>query len=206
MSFEHDLEKDGRAIRLLPPEAADQVEVDNDRARWPCFFPSSVGMITSYGADGVANLMPCGSTTIVSRQPMVVGVCISYSKVNERYAPRKSLDLIRESGWFGCGVPFIEPTVLDAIRYTGNLSLAKDPDKAAHSGLEVVKGPHAPLLPALPIQMECQVIGEEQLGSHVLMLGEVRRGLVRTDLTPDRPLEWYGFADVRGPKTTLTSP
>lgn len=37
IAFEFDGVRHGMAFKLLPPLPQDQVEVDNDRARWPCF-------------------------------------------------------------------------------------------------------------------------------------------------------------------------
>lgn len=196
VAFESDTLADGMAIKLLSPEAADQVEVDNDRARWPCFFPSSVGMVTTWAADGQPNLMPCGSTTIVSRKPLVVAPCVSYVPINERYATRASLRLMRERRAFGCGVPYISDRVVEAIRYAGNVSRAQDVDKVARAGFAVLPGPAAPLLPELPVNFECAVAGEVRLGTHVMFLGEVRRVLVRRDTHPGNPLEWCPWSDV----------
>ncbi|SMF97666.1 NADH-FMN oxidoreductase RutF, flavin reductase (DIM6/NTAB) family [Methylomagnum ishizawai] len=196
IAFEADLVKDGMAVKYLPPLPEDQIEVDNDRARWPCFFPSSAGMITSWMENGTPNIMPCGSTTIISRHPLVVAPCISYAKINERYAPRASLDIIRIGGKFGCGVPFINPVVTNAIRYTGNISITNDPHKAERSGLRIGKSPWAPVLYDLPIHYDCKVIGEIKLGTHIMLLGEVQRIRVHSGLTPENPLEWFPWADV----------
>ena len=136
IAFTSDCVRDGMAIKVVK----DTLITDNDDARWPCFFPQSAGIITSRSRDGVENVMPCGSTTIVSRHPLVVAPCISYAAVNERYAPRASLDLILDSGWFGCGVPFIDDTVVDAIRYSGNMSLRDDAEKIVNCGLQMAPG------------------------------------------------------------------
>lgn len=197
VAFEADGVQDGMAVKRLPSEAADQVEVDNDRARWPCFFPSSVGMITTWATDGRPNLMPCGSTTIVSRQPLVVTPCVGYAAVNDRYAPRLTLDLIRRRGAFGCGVPFVDERVVAAIKYAGNVSLLAQEDKVARAGLAVAAGELAPVLPDLPVHFECEVTGEVRLGTHVMFLGEARRILARADVTPGNPLEWCPWPDVR---------
>src|SRR5262249_58077533 len=109
-----------------PPLAEDQVEVDNNRARWPCFFPSSVGLITVRGRDGRVGGMSCGSTTILARHPLTVAICVSYARINERYAPRGSLDLLDAAGRFGCGVPLYRSDVLSAITYLGNVSHRND--------------------------------------------------------------------------------
>lgn len=194
VAFEADETAHGMAIKHLPPLAADQVQVDNDRSRWPCFFPSSVGMITTWGEGGIPNLMPCGSTTILSRQPLVIAPAVSYAAINVRYAPRSTLDIIRKMGRFGCGVPYLSDDVLRAIRYSGNVSLANDADKVRNSGLTAAGTDWAPRLRELPVHFDCQVTGEVRLGTHILFLGEVRRINVRGDVTPDNPLRWCPWA------------
>lgn len=195
IGFEHEEIINGMAIRRLPSEAADQVEIDNDKARWPCFFPSSLGMITSWGNNGRPDAMPCGSVAMFSRQPLIIGAAICYVDVNDRYYRRRTLDNIRSSGVFGCGVPYIEDNVLKAIAYTGNISMAADADKVAHAGLAYLKMEGAPLLPsACPVHFDCRVVGETPLGTHSLILGEVQRIHVRSDVSPDNPLEWCGWS------------
>ncbi len=192
VGFDHDRVVAGMAIRELNE---DQVETDPDKARWPCFFPSSLGMITAWTQDGIPNLMPCGSTTVLSRHPMTVGVAVCHVPINARYAPRVSLDYIRRTGRFGCGVAYVSDRMIDAIRYSGNVTMAADPDKLANSGLSAVDpgAGAAPLLPALPITFDCALVGERDLGTHVLVLGEVRSILVRSDVTPAVPLAWSGW-------------
>jgi len=196
IAFEADAWCDGMAIKHLPPLPTDQVEVDNDRARWPCFFPSSVGMITSRDDGGPANLMPCGSTTVISRHPLIIAPAVSYAAINARYAPRSSLDTIRRTGCFGCGVPYRNDGVLGAIRYAGNVSLRTDPEKIRNSGLEVVSSDGSPRLANLPVHFDCEVVEEVRLGTHSLFFGEARRLHVRKDVTPDNPMVWCPWADV----------
>jgi flavin reductase (DIM6/NTAB) family NADH-FMN oxidoreductase RutF len=203
-AFESDYRRNGMAVKLLPPLPDDQVEVDNDRARWPCFFPSAAGMITSWAEPGVPNLMPCGSTTIVSRHPLTFAIAVSYAPINQRYAPRASLNIIRKTGRFGCGVPFINDAVLDAIRYAGNTSLSMDANKVANSGLSIYPLEWAPVLAALPLHFDCQVIDEVRLGTHILFLGEVRRIIARKDLTPQNPLQWCAWPGLVVPETGRT--
>jgi flavin reductase (DIM6/NTAB) family NADH-FMN oxidoreductase RutF len=196
IAFEADERRDGMAVKYRAPLPEDQVEVDNDRARWPCFFPSSVGMITTWHEPGVPNVMPCGSTTIVSRHPLVVTPCVSYAAINDRYAPRATLDAIRRTGRFGCGVPFIDESVLGAVKYCGNISVTANPHKVRDSRLDVTFSEYGPVLSALPVHFDCEVVGEVRLGTHIMFLGEVRRLRVRADVSPERPLEWYPWADV----------
>lgn len=213
VAFEWDEMRGEMAVKRLAPLPEDQVEVDNDRARWPCFFPSSAGMITSWvdGRDEAganewdANLMPCGSTVVIGRQPLTIGCAISYSRINERYAPRASLDIIRDHGAFGCGVAYISAAMTEAIRYAGTTSFAVDPGKIAHAGFSLAAGPAAgglaPRLAELPIHFDCKLVDEVVLGTHVLFLGEVRRIFVRDDLTVDNPMAWcpFGRLTAAGP-------
>ena len=199
IGFESDEIQDGMAVKYLSPLAENQVEVDNDRARWPCFFPSSVGMITTWVEPGVPNVMPCGSTTVISRHPMVIAPCVSYAAINERYAPRATLSAIRNTGRFGCGVPFIDDVVLGAIKYCGNVSIRRNRDKVKDSGLDVGPSASAPVLKNLPVHFDCRVVGEVRLGTHIMFLGEVRGIHVRADVTPESPIEWCPWATVARP-------
>jgi flavin reductase (DIM6/NTAB) family NADH-FMN oxidoreductase RutF len=210
VAFESQAASHGMAVQFLPPAPQDQVEVDNDRARWPCFFPSSAGIITTWADEGVPNIMPCSSTTIVSRHPLIVAPCISYASINDRYAPRATLHSIRRTGRFTCGVPYLCDRIVDAIAYAGNISIEEDREKAAHAGLDVVSVDGAdwgPVLADLPIHFECDVRDEVRLGTHAMLLGEVQRVLVRRDVTTDNPVAWYPWASVEPcPQVEHTAP
>lgn len=196
IAFEFDELKDGMAVKHLPPLPQDQVEVDNDRARWPCFFPSSCGLITTWADDGTPNVMPCGSTTVVSRQPFTIAPCVSYASINDRYAARKSLEMIRKSGRFGCSVPYINSAIVDGIKYAGNNSLAHDKRKFHNSGFNIYRSEYGPVIREAPIHFDCLVTGEIILGTHVMFLGEAKRIRVRADVSPDNPLEWCPWAGI----------
>jgi flavin reductase (DIM6/NTAB) family NADH-FMN oxidoreductase RutF len=193
IAFQSDSHVNGMAVKYLSRE--DPWILDDDQARWPCFFPQSAGMITSRHGDRM-NVMPCGSTTIINRRPLVVAPCLSYAEINQRYAPRASLELIRASGRFGAGVPFLHDTVVSAIKYAGNTSLGYDSEKLWQTGLSVGEWRGLPYLPQLPIHFDCRVIGEVRLGTHIMFLGEVESIRVRSDLTADNPMSWCTWADV----------
>lgn len=196
-AFESDTIQDDMHIKYLPPLPEDQVEVDNDRARWPCFFPASLSLITAWAEHGIPNMMPCGSTMVVSRHPLTIAPCIAYAAINVRYSPRATLNLIRRTGTFGCGVPFIHENIIKAIQYSGNISLREDPKKLQRAGLEWESTESAPILPALPVHFECRVVDEIRLGTHCMFMGEVRRIRLRTDVTPENPIEWLPWADIK---------
>jgi flavin reductase (DIM6/NTAB) family NADH-FMN oxidoreductase RutF len=195
-AFEYDFIESGMAVKHLPPLPKDQVEVDNDRARWPCFFPSSLSFVTSWAGSEKPNIMPCGSTMVVSRHPMIIAVCIAYATINIRYNSRATLKMIRENQSFGCAVPYIHEKVIDAIQYSGNISFADDEDKVQNSGLEWTAGQLVPILTAMPINFECRLLDEIRLGTHAMFLGEVRNIFVRNDVNKKNPLEWFPVSDI----------
>jgi flavin reductase (DIM6/NTAB) family NADH-FMN oxidoreductase RutF len=194
IAFAADDHRDGFAIKCLPPLPENQVEVDNDRARWPCFFPSSVGLITVEDGKGRVGGMACGSTTILSRHPLTVAICVSYARINERYARRASLDLLERADRFGCGVPYYDSNVLEAIRYLGNISRPSDPGKVENCGLTPVRMGGSIGLGELPVHYDCRIVKRTRLGTHVLVLGEVENVFVHRDVTPNKPLEWCPWA------------
>jgi flavin reductase (DIM6/NTAB) family NADH-FMN oxidoreductase RutF len=204
IGFEYDKKENGMCIKFLPPLPEDQVEVDNDKARWPCFFPSSVGMITTYGNDGTPNLMPCGSTSVLVRHPLCIAICVSYAKINVRYAPRESLDSLLSRKKFVCGVPFANDAIIDSIKYAGNISAAQDKNKITHSGLQFQDDEYGPVLNALPVSFCCKIVDVVRLGTHFLFLGEVESILVRDDVSKENNLKWYSYPDVEKVKTELS--
>jgi flavin reductase (DIM6/NTAB) family NADH-FMN oxidoreductase RutF len=194
IAFEADDRHSGFAIKHLPPLPEDQIEVDNNRARWPCFFPSSVGLITVRGRDGRVGGMSCGSTTILTRHPLTVAICVSYARINERYAPRGSLDLLDAADRFGCGVPLYRSDVLSAITYLGNVSHRNDSAKVANCGLTMRELGGTVGFAELPVHYDCRIVARVPLGTHCMFLGKVENVLVRADLTHDNPLEWCPWA------------
>jgi flavin reductase (DIM6/NTAB) family NADH-FMN oxidoreductase RutF len=199
IAFASDEHRDGFAIKHLPPLPEDQVEVDNDRARWPCFFPSSLGMLTVKDRTGRLGGMSCGSTTIVSRHPLAVAICVSYARINERYAPRASLELFSGADHFGCGVPVYRQDVLDAISYLGNVSRRLDSEKVASCGLTPRQLGSTIGFDELPVHYGCRIVDRIRLGTHLMLLGVVEDILVRPDVTPDTPLEWCPWAGSQAP-------
>lgn len=193
IAFQTDGHAHGMAVKYLSRE--DPWILDDDQARWPCFFPQSAAMITSQHGDRM-NVMPCGSTTIISRSPLVVAPCVSYAQINQRYAPRASLELIRASGRFGAGVPYLDDEIVNAMKYAGNISLAHDSEKLWRTGLSVGEWLGLPYLPELPVHFDCRVTGEIRLGTHVMFLGTVEAIRVRSDLTAENPLTWCTWADL----------
>jgi flavin reductase (DIM6/NTAB) family NADH-FMN oxidoreductase RutF len=199
IAFAADEHNNGFAIKHLPPLPEDQVEIDNDLARWPCFFPSSVGLITVEDGRGLRGGLACGSTTILSRHPLTVAICVSYARINERYARRASLDLLAVADRFGCGVPFYREDVLEAIGYLGNVSRPSDPEKVENCGLTPMRLGRSIGFAELPAHYDCRIVDRRRLGTHMLILGEAENVFVHRGVAPDTPLEWCPWAGRMAP-------
>lgn len=196
IAFDYNEILNGMCIKYLPALPEDQLEVDDDKARWPCFFPSSVGMISTWNEDGIPNLMPCGSTSILIRHPLCVAICVSYAQINIRYAPRASLKTLLKSKEFICGVPFANEIVVEGIKYAGNVSSTQDKNKISNAGFSFINDEIAPILSALPIHFKCKVVEIVRMGTHFLFLGQIESILVREDITINNKLKWYSYPDV----------
>ena len=85
---------------------------------------------------------------------------------------------------------------MDAIKYAGNISIDSDLNKIVNAGLEVEKNEWSPVLPALPIHFDCEVVDIVRLGTHFLYIGEVKAIRVREDVNQENPLNWYPYPDV----------
>lgn len=85
---------------------------------------------------------------------------------------RRTLELIRESGTFTVNTPRAEDAAY--ADYFGTVS-GHDRDKFAQSGwtLEPSTLVQAPMIAECPYVLECRVVHELDVGTHVLIVGEV---------------------------------
>jgi flavin reductase (DIM6/NTAB) family NADH-FMN oxidoreductase RutF len=85
---------------------------------------------------------------------------------------RRTLELIRMSGTLTVNTPRAEDAAV--VDFFGTVS-GRDHDKFAESGwtLEPSAVVSAPRIAQCPYQMECRVVQEVELGSHVLLIAEV---------------------------------
>lgn len=115
--------------------------------------------------DGRRNLMTCSLVTQLAIKPKIVGVAVEAAAV--------SLQLITASGWFTLSLlargdrevvrRFAKPAVEDAEQHT-------------LSGMEYIDGPisGAPILARALGYLDCRLRETLDLGSHVLLAGEVQ--------------------------------
>ena len=128
-------------------------------------YPVSAVMVSCRSGAGENNIITIAWTgTVCSEPPM-----LSISVRKERH----SYPMIRETGEFV--VNLTDASLLHACDYCGCVSGAKV-DKFKECGLTAVRGSavEAPLIVEAPVNIECKVTKEMDLGSHVMFLAEVK--------------------------------
>ncbi len=128
-------------------------------------YPTPAGLITATDAGGKANIITLGEVYNLSiATPVIVGVGIA----KERYTHR----LISESGEFVVNLP--STRILDKVDRCGSVS-GRQVDKFAAFGLTAVPATRVrpPLIAECPINLECRLMGIEEIGDHDLFRGEV---------------------------------
>jgi flavin reductase (DIM6/NTAB) family NADH-FMN oxidoreductase RutF len=126
------------------------------------FYPAAVGLITT-GADR-PNVMTCNRMASCSAEPPRLSVSIR--------PKRYSHGLIRSTGEFVLNLPAPGQALL--ADYVGVVS-GREEDKFAIAGLRLAPASQlkTPLLADCPVNIECAVERELDLGSHTLFIGRV---------------------------------
>ena len=140
-------------------------------------YPTPAALITSISPDGKPNIITLGEVYNLSlRRPTIVGISVA--------KPRYSHELISQTGEFVVNMPTAR--ILDKVDGCGSVS-GRDVDKFATFGLtplaaDLVK---PPLIAECPINLECIVLGMEEIGDHDMFKGEVVAAHVDEDLFGD---------------------
>jgi flavin reductase (DIM6/NTAB) family NADH-FMN oxidoreductase RutF len=141
-------------------------------------YPTPAGLITSIDPNGRANIITLGEIFNLSlRSPTIVGVAIRKATYSH--------GLIAQSGEYVVNLPTTR--ILEEVDRCGTVS-GRKVDKFAAFGLTplpaaVVK---PPLIAECPVNVECRVIGMEEVGDHDLFKGEVVAAHVDEDLLDER--------------------
>ena len=128
-------------------------------------YPSPAALITSVDADGRANIITLGECFNVSiRDPVIVGIATRKSTF--------SYGLIRGTGEFVVNLPTAR--IAAKVDAAGSVS-GRDVDKFAQIGLTPLPADKVapPLIAECPVNLECRVLSEQDVGDHQLFLGEV---------------------------------
>ena len=113
-------------------------------------YPTPAGLVTSVDRAGRPNIITLGEIFNISIAcPVILGIAVR----KERY----SHELISASGEYVVNMPTID--IAEQVWLCGRTS-----------GRDVVK---PPLIAECPVNVECKVIGIQEIGDHDLFLGEV---------------------------------
>ncbi|RME40562.1 MAG: flavin reductase family protein [Deltaproteobacteria bacterium] len=132
----------------------------------PCvtFFPQPTTLIATVAGDGRPNLMTASWAGVVSKTPPTMAVSLNKGRLS--YAN------IRQTGCFTVNV--VPSSLAVEADYCGIRS-GRDADKAEKTGLTLVPAEQvaAPLVRECPLNVECRLTGETELGDYRLVLGEI---------------------------------
>ncbi|MFQ6040699.1 MAG: flavin reductase family protein [Candidatus Poribacteria bacterium] len=128
-------------------------------------YPSPAALITSASSDGKANIITLGEVYNLSvSKPVIVGISIA--------KPRYSHKLISESLEFVLNLPTTR--ILEKVDRCGTMS-GREVDKFSKVGLTPIPASkvNPPLIAECPVNLECGVMGIEEIGDHDMFTGEV---------------------------------
>lgn len=127
-------------------------------------YPTPAGLITSVDADGQPNIITLGEVFNISiSRPVILGIAIRKATYSH--------GLISRCGEYVVNLP--TQAIAEQVWTCGRVS-GRTTDKFALTGLtplpaSVVK---PPLIAECPVNIECKVIGIQEIGDHDLFLGE----------------------------------
>jgi flavin reductase (DIM6/NTAB) family NADH-FMN oxidoreductase RutF len=127
-------------------------------------YPCPVALVTCSDKEGRDNIITLAWVGVFCSDPPKIGIGVRHT--------RYSAELINASGEFVINVP--DDSLLEASDYCGNVS-GRDVDKFNKTGLtrEPAAKVKAPLIKECPLNLECVVREQLDLGSHRLYVGEV---------------------------------
>jgi len=132
----------------------------------PCvtFFPQPTTLVSTVDPAGKVNLMTASWAGIVSKTPPLMAV--SFNRQRTSYQNLKQT---------GCFVVNLVPASLALEADYCGLSSGRRADKAAVTGLDLVPADRvaAPLVRKSPLNVECKLVQEVDLGEYRLVLGEI---------------------------------
>jgi len=128
-------------------------------------YPSPAALVTSISQEGRPNIVTLGECFNVSiNRPVIVGIAIRTATY--------SYGLIRSRGEFTVNFPTSD--MLEVVDGIGSVS-GRDCDKFEEFGLTPMPAHRVapPLIAECPVNLECRVLSEQEVGDHRLFLGEV---------------------------------
>ncbi|ACB85607.1 flavin reductase family protein [Natranaerobius thermophilus] len=139
-------------------------------------FPVPAVMVSCAGG-GQQNIITIAWTGTVNSKPPMVGISIT----PQRY----SFDLIKETGEFVVNIP--DDSLVKETDYCGCVS-GRKVDKFKDTGLTSIpaKTISVPMIGEAPVNLECKVVAENELGSHHQFIGEVKKVHIANNLIDEQ--------------------
>jgi len=132
----------------------------------PCvsFFPQPTTLISTVDSSGAFDIMTASWVSIVSKTPPTLAVSLNRSRL--------TYEQIRQTG---CFVVNMVPAHLTVQADYCGLRSGRERNKLEVVGLTPVGASHvaAPLLAECPLNVECRLSQEVELGDYVLVMGEI---------------------------------
>lgn len=156
--------------------------------------PRPIALISTVGEDGIFNVGPYASITIVAVKPTLVGFSVATRRDGRR---KDTISNIEFSGEFVVNVPTTE-TMAEAMNRSG-FDYAPDVDEFKETGLTPVKADivQAPMVGEAPVNLECRVVQILEFGKLPLrisnfVIAEVLLGHIKD--------EFYSEGHINAPK------
>jgi len=127
-------------------------------------YPSPAALITSLSEDGHPNIIALGEVFNISiSAPVILGIAIAKS--------RYSHELISRTREYVVNLP--TSGMAKTVDRCGSVS-GREVDKFVEFGLTPVPAREVkpPLIAQCPVNLECRVLGIQEIGDHDLFLGE----------------------------------
>lgn len=128
------------------------------------FFPQPTTLITSVDDQGLVNVMTASWAGIVSKTPPTLAISLNKGRL--------SYQNIKETGCFT--VNTVPASLATEADFCGIRS-GRDTDKLAKAGFDLTPAVHqrAPLIEQCPLNVECRLVREIEIGEYGLLLGEI---------------------------------
>jgi len=143
----------------------------------PMIYPMPALLVGTTNDDGTANAMTAAWASICCMRPPCAGVAIRQQRHTHRNL------LARRA--FTLNVPRASSAA--AVDFLGIVSGARDAEKLSRAGLETSPGSvvDAPLVTECPVNVECELREQLELGSHTWFVGEIMEVHVDEELLDD---------------------
>jgi flavin reductase (DIM6/NTAB) family NADH-FMN oxidoreductase RutF len=140
-------------------------------------FPIGVFLVSCGEIGKNANIVTMAWVIPISSNPPLLGISLRKK--------RHSYELIKKSNDFVVNIPTRE--ILKETDYCGNVS-GRDVNKFEKTVLTPIPGKivNSPIIKECPINLECKVIKDMELGDHNLIVGEVVSKSVNEEILNER--------------------